>query len=86
MGCGDKRQAEAMGNTGGVGANARRRRKAETHAGMGEQLRQRDSKCKGPEAHLTWLRNHKQARAPGAEGQCEHREVRAVRSPEQGGD
>ena len=57
----------------------------ETHAGMGEQLRQ-DSKCKGPEAHLTCLRNHKQAKAPGAEGQCEHREVRAVRSPEQGGD
>lgn len=69
MGCGDKGQAKAMGNTGDIRANACRRRKVETHAGMAEHLRQKDSKCKGPETHLTWLRNHKQASAPGAEGQ-----------------
>ena len=26
-----------------------------------------NSKCKGPETHLTWLRGHKRASVPGAE-------------------
>lgn len=44
MGCGEK----GLGNTADIRANAQRRRKVETHAGMAEHLWQKEQQVQRP--------------------------------------